>query len=141
MAQTAQLDLFASADAYRQLQTENAWLKAQLENAKTEFRKLREELQQCLQATQDALRLRRALEATNRECALWKSQAELSKMVADLVPHGAQPQLTAPRKANLTKLLVLCHPDKWSQGQPATELAHELTVQLNAWRERLEGRV
>jgi hypothetical protein len=27
-------------------------------------------------------------------------------------------------------LIKLCHPDKWSQGQPATELAHELMVRL-----------
>jgi chromosome segregation ATPase len=29
------------------------------------------------------------------------------------------------------ELIKLCHPDKWSQGQPATELAHELMVLLN----------
>ena len=29
-------------------------------------------------------------------------------------------------------LLKLCHPDKWSQGQPASELAHELTVRLTS---------
>jgi hypothetical protein len=27
-------------------------------------------------------------------------------------------------------LIRLCHPDKWSQGQPATELAHEIMVML-----------
>jgi hypothetical protein len=32
------------------------------------------------------------------------------------------------------KLLTLCHPDKWDQGQPATVLAHELTVELNRLR-------
>jgi hypothetical protein len=39
----------------------------------------------------------------------------------------------------LTRLLTLAHPDKWSQGQPATELAHELTIAINAARTHLEG--
>ncbi len=34
----------------------------------------------------------------------------------------------------LTSLLAVAHPDKWSQGQLATELAHELAVRLNALR-------
>jgi hypothetical protein len=34
----------------------------------------------------------------------------------------------------LTTLLTLAHPDKWSQGQPATELAHEVTILINALR-------
>jgi hypothetical protein len=40
----------------------------------------------------------------------------------------------------LTQLLTLAHPDRWAQGQPATALAHEITVALNAAREQLEGR-
>jgi hypothetical protein len=35
----------------------------------------------------------------------------------------------------LRKLLALCHPDKWAQGQPATALAHELTVAINRLRQ------
>ena len=38
----------------------------------------------------------------------------------------------------LTKLLTIAHPDKWAQGQPATELAHEMTLTINAIRENLE---
>jgi hypothetical protein len=37
----------------------------------------------------------------------------------------------------LTRLLTLAHPDKWCQGQPATELAHEIAVTVNGMRERL----
>jgi hypothetical protein len=37
----------------------------------------------------------------------------------------------------LTKLLTLAHPDKGSQGQPATALAHEIAVTVNGLRERL----
>jgi hypothetical protein len=28
-------------------------------------------------------------------------------------------------------LIKLCHPDRWAQGQPASELAHEIMVRLN----------
>jgi hypothetical protein len=39
----------------------------------------------------------------------------------------------------LHQLLILAHPDKWSQGQPATALAHELTVAIMALREKLHA--
>jgi hypothetical protein len=38
-------------------------------------------------------------------------------------------------KEALTQLLVLAHPDRWAQGQAATELAHELSVVINKMRE------
>jgi hypothetical protein len=37
----------------------------------------------------------------------------------------------------LTSLLTLAHPDKWSQGQPATALTHEIAVTVNGLRDRL----
>ena len=40
--------------------------------------------------------------------------------------HGGDVQ------AFIRDLLKIAHPDKWSQGQLATELAHELSVQLTA---------
>ena len=40
--------------------------------------------------------------------------------------------------ADLKKLLPCAHPDKWSQGQPAAALAHELTVAINRLREGRE---
>lgn len=40
----------------------------------------------------------------------------------------------------LRQLLTLSHPDKWSQGQLATMLAHEMTTTINALRERLQGK-
>jgi len=35
------------------------------------------------------------------------------------------------------KLLALAHPDKWSAGQPATALAHEVAAAINTLRDRL----
>lgn len=40
----------------------------------------------------------------------------------------------------LKELLMLAHPDRWSQGQAAVDLAHDLTVTINAQRERLQGK-
>ena len=37
------------------------------------------------------------------------------------------------------QLLTVAHPDKWSAGQDATVLAHELTLAIQAHRERLRG--
>lgn len=39
----------------------------------------------------------------------------------------------------LRDLVTLAHPDKWSQGQPATALAHALTTTINAMRARLHA--
>lgn len=50
-----------------------------------------------------------------------------------------QARTTAPVPdidALLRDLLKASHPDRWSQGQAATELAHEMAVALNAARER-----
>ena len=35
------------------------------------------------------------------------------------------------KQVPMRDLIRLCHPDRWSQGQPATALAHELMVLLN----------
>ena len=37
------------------------------------------------------------------------------------------------------QLLTVAHPDKWSAGQDAMVLAHELTVAISAQRERLRS--
>jgi hypothetical protein len=39
----------------------------------------------------------------------------------------------------LTRLLTVAHPDRWGRGQLASQLAHELTVAINAARAKLEG--
>ena len=53
----------------------------------------------------------------------------------DELQRQLSPRRRAPGPDTLHRdLLKLCHPDKWSQGQPATELAHEITVLLNAGR-------
>jgi hypothetical protein len=70
----------------------------------------------------------------------------LSREVDDLrrtLRQWVERTLGAPERGAgndiLTKLLVVAHPDRWSQGQPATELAHELAIQINALRARMGG--
>jgi hypothetical protein len=40
----------------------------------------------------------------------------------------------------LRDLLQIAHPDRWSQQQPASALAHEIAVAINAVRAKLEAR-
>jgi hypothetical protein len=68
-----------------------------------------------------------------------RGQAALWKACADLAQLGSQTFPASPlSERTLKSLLAIAHPDKWSQGQPATELAHEIAVAINAARERLE---
>ena len=65
-------------------------------------------------------------------------RAELRGEFAEIMrtPLGA----SRPSAADLTKSLQLAHPDKWSQGQPATQLAHEISVALIQFRQEKGGR-
>jgi ssDNA-binding Zn-finger/Zn-ribbon topoisomerase 1 len=69
-----------------------------------------------------------------RECAYWQAQATQRSQ-----PRHASTAHDLVRR-ELTQLLTLTHPDKWSAGQPAQALAHELTVALVDLRARLDGR-
>jgi ssDNA-binding Zn-finger/Zn-ribbon topoisomerase 1 len=72
-----------------------------------------------------------ALRRTHRQLAEARQELEQWQSTATTIPS------LAPH--DLRKLLVVAHPDRWCQGQLATELAHELTVSINALRERLGG--
>jgi predicted RNase H-like nuclease (RuvC/YqgF family) len=115
-------------EAYDLLRADYEALSARLERAKAEFRTLRQERDQLRQERdtleESNLRLYRALEEARWQCGL-----------------ALQSKVPAPRlEPTLKKLLTLAHPDKWSRGQPATALAHELTVTINTLRAQGEGR-
>jgi hypothetical protein len=129
---TAKLNLFGSPET-RSLQAENVWLRERLEHAKVAFRKIRAELK-AVQRERDSAQ--RELDACQRDVRFWKGQYELERMIRTMVPARPTPQ--AALEPMVKKLLTLCHPDKWSAGQPATALAHELTVVLNDVRTQLE---
>ena len=135
-----QLDLFGSPQD-RSLKAENAWLQQRLERARVEFRKLREERDAVacacgeLQDNIDVLhaQLRHWTTKYNeaqRDARHWQSLCELERMVRTMGTTRAPTRETA-----LKQLLSIAHPDRWSRGQPATELAHELTVTINRLRE------
>jgi chromosome segregation ATPase len=121
---------------YRRLEADYGRLEARLATARVEFRKLRKERDQlkrerdnwrssCTSLAEEyrergmeILRLRLALERAQR------LTCEDSGLFLDQV---------------LKYLIRIAHPDKWSQQQPATELAHELVVALNDARAQLEA--
>jgi hypothetical protein len=79
-----------------------------------------------------------AIQALGRETdALREALAQARYELARERRHR-QP-LLAPAHLDqaLKSLLALAHPDRWSQGQPATALAHEIAVSLNGLRARL----
>jgi hypothetical protein len=49
-----------------------------------------------------------------------------------------RPTATPSLEPTLKKLLTLAHPDKWSQGQDASQLAHELSVVINSLRAEVQ---
>jgi hypothetical protein len=63
-----------------------------------------------------------------------RHEAYVDSRVSEALFAEAQPALGDA----LMRLLALAHPDRWSQGQPASALAHELVLTINRMREELE---
>jgi hypothetical protein len=138
------------------LKVENARLQAQLTDTQQDFHQAHaafEELQTILQEN-DAIfqELRNQMDAEIQRCEVliqaqstaqheaqhWQQRALAAEALQASQPPTVMP--LGPTKAILTRLLAIAHPDRWSRGQPASELAHELTVQLNALRAQWDGR-
>ena len=104
------------------LATENARLRERLRDADTKIERLE---RQCTRLTDD--------------CKLWRNRAfEIIDRYFDATSPAA-PRPEAWVGHELKNLAAIAHPDKWSQGQPATALAHEVVVMLTTLREKLEG--
>jgi hypothetical protein len=152
-----QLPLFAS-NGDRQLQAELAWLRQRLDHAKTIFRHQQADLDaakqeaadwcgRCLvlqdelehaggMASDERRQFQQRIAAQDRTIALLRASADMYRQLA--VRSLARPGQPLTRD-DLTQLLTVAHPDKWSQGQPATKLAHEITVAINRLREHAEA--
>jgi len=65
--------------------------------------------------------------AQREEQAAYRAYADLQDFWARGKGQGGMPFTPCEKR----ELLKICHPDRWSQGQPATELAHEVMVRLN----------
>jgi hypothetical protein len=82
----------------------------------------------------DLCTLTTALKTAQLKGDYWKRAFQLQM--------AGRPSVTpeTPVEPRLFKqLMAIIHPDHWHQGQPASALAHELTVALNALR--AEGRI
>lgn len=138
MSRHGQLELFSTKD----FAAENARLSQRLDDAKVAFRELRAALKQTRGELLDCARERADLQmevqtlqrATQRLLAE-KAMLELKVLLA----QAERPARRGPTRDDLTKLLLLAHPDRWSQGQPATVLAHELSVVINQLRARAQA--
>jgi hypothetical protein len=73
------------------------------------------------------------------QSALTLAQVQITGLRFQLMSteHETPAALPAWLPQALRQLLACAHPDKWSAGQDAATLAHELTVQVNALRQRL----
>jgi hypothetical protein len=69
-----------------------------------------------------------------------QGQLHATQLLLDLAgvrARGTPAAVPAWLAQEVHTLLTLAHPDKWSAGQAAATLAHELTVRLNGLRQRL----
>jgi hypothetical protein len=87
--------------------------------------------------------LLRERETLQTECArLVAENRYLALQVLDVgrSPGPGRQSITPDAVDHLLRdLLKMSHPDLWSQGQPATALAHELSVAVNGLRQRFGG--
>jgi hypothetical protein len=138
----AQLQLFASSEPHP-LAAENAYLRQRLETAKQEYRTLRSAKEASERERDDARKerdsarrerdtARQGQRAAEELAILWQSLARQSQQGTRTRGGGSDAALDT----TLKQLLALIHPDKWSQGQPATELAHELAIVINKIRDK-----
>jgi hypothetical protein len=130
----------------RLARAQNAYLHRELAHA------VRQPPMPPLEATPEALSALEVEHLKQSLSLLTLHYEEAQRRVAELTHHldyaekvlgwGSAPDslLDAERLALdvvLRQLLTLAHPDRWAQGQDAKELAHEITLVLNAQRARL----
>ena len=144
-ARKGQLPLFRpEEEALRELREEYNGLALAHETLMEQYTALRQE-HRTLQAEldqrtreRDAVQARldqaqAALDRAQRQARQWQTACEFAAMVRTGTPPGPTLELI------MKHLLTLAHPDKWSQGQPATALAQELAIAINDARAQLEA--
>ena len=134
----SQLDLFARTEKTRQLEEENAWLRARLDTAGEKYRELRDTTEALEHERDEA---RRERDEAKARLASAEDMAKFWQHFAGAYSQGKRASVGAHAALDTTlrHLLTVAHPDKWAQGQPAQELAHELTVAINGLRQRRGG--
>jgi len=84
--------------------------------------------------------LLRERDRARMEVSTLQCQLHATRLLLDLAgarARGTPAAVPAWLVQEVRALLALAHPDKWSAGQEAVTLAHELTVRLNGLRQQL----
>jgi hypothetical protein len=84
--------------------------------------------------------LLRERDRARMEVSTLQCQLHATRLLLDLAgarARGTPAAVPAWLVQEVRTLLALAHPDKWSAGQEAVTLAHELTVRLNGLRQQL----
>ena len=95
--------------------------------------------QDCMRLERESQALRQERDTARAEVQALQTQLEAAKRVLDLQWRSTPPApLPDWLDREFRKLLTVAHPDRWATaGQDVAGLAHEVTVQINAMRERL----
>jgi septal ring factor EnvC (AmiA/AmiB activator) len=143
-----------NADLYRQLQKsiqdqdtpkarttaaltrENRQLRAQLAQAEAQVQAWQEAYESVSADADQARTTLRDAQTTIGDLRRRCLAVEMQMLKLKLQYERPSPSQGPDIDRALRQLLTLAHPDKWSQGQPAGELAHELTVCINDLRQR-----
>jgi hypothetical protein len=124
---------------FASLEAENAHLKARLAKAIEVYREQEAQYARLVAAAaEERRRHRQRLADLEASVDFLTGLLNLYKLMGG--PQTPAPASCAPVSSqDLKRLIALAHPDKW-QGQPATALAHELSVTINQLRAQQEGR-
>jgi hypothetical protein len=135
-------------EGFASLEEENAHLKARLAKATEAFRTHEAEYTSLAKVYEEERRVRIKHERDEKYWfdAYKRSHAQAEDLEDQLKRAGIPPRPNyqwlerGPALDDVLKqILTLAHPDKWGQGQPATALAHELTIAVNRLRQH-DGR-
>jgi len=115
--------------AYGELQDRYETLWREARDLRQDLARARRQLDDCRRARDAALN---NLTFWQGIAASWERQVDLLQALAG---HAQAAPIPPTPDLLFKRLLALVHPDKWAQGQPATTLAHELTVLINHVRQ------
>jgi hypothetical protein len=145
-----QLPLTLSIDQAVDLQEEHAraiafaeaiaTTNAALETTNAALETANAQLRNQLEAEQARSRaLEQTLELAQRQRGSAERMAHIWEGICEMLRSERQTPREPAHDATLKALLFLAHPDKWSAGQPASALAHELAVTINRLREERQS--
>jgi gamma-glutamylcysteine synthetase len=119
-------DLALAGQQLSQLQREHKALQGRHKRLRVDFERIQGQHKALKRAH---TRLTADFEHVQQELEEERSGEWIKKILRRRISSLLSPEDTVSEEFR-RRLIKLCHPDKWSQGQPATELAHEIMVIL-----------